>query len=308
MIISERPPFSSLLRIVLLVIVLGWMVVGQGVGILVGMAIYGQDFLFAMAKPTADKDVTFAILFSQGVGSVVGLVFVPWYYLKTSEGQNFNGFFNKENNWAALILVVFISVFAMLISLTPINEWNSNFEFPGWMSGFGNWARKMETTAEEILKAITGNMTSISFALTFIVVAIIPAVGEELVFRGLIQTEIIRGLKSPHVGILIASIFFSAIHLQFFGFLPRLVMGLFLGYLYYWSGNLLVSMLAHFCINGIQVVALYLSQKGIISINVEGNESQPLPVVVLSAFIAILGLYYLRNYFISRSTSAGGPV
>jgi hypothetical protein len=89
------------------------------------------------------------------------------------------------------------------------------------------------------------------------------------------------------------------------GFVPRVLLGAFMGYLYYWSGNLAVPMIAHFFNNGFQVIALYLNQLGIISIDLEKTESAPLLLVAIATIIIFLLLYFLRNHFNSRSISSG---
>jgi membrane protease YdiL (CAAX protease family) len=118
----------------------------------------------------------------------------------------------------------------------------------------------------------------------------------------------VRAFKNPHLAIWTTSIIFSAIHLQFFGFVPRILIGAFLGYLYYWSGNLWIPVIAHFINNGLQVIGLYLFQRGVITYNIESTESAPLAVVAVATILMLLILYYLRNYFNSRSTPASDPV
>jgi uncharacterized protein len=259
-------------------------------------------------NPEAHPDVKIVMLIVQGIYSLVGLIIVPWYYLKEAENKNIRNFFQSESRWPIIGLIILIGMFSLWLAVSPVAEWNANFQFPDWMSSFGNWARNLEDLATKITKALTSDFTPLSFIITFIVVAILPAVGEELVFRGLIQTELVRAVKNPHVAIWIGSIIFSAIHLQFYGFIPRMLIGAFLGYLYYWSGNLLIPMLGHFFNNGIQVVWIYLSQLGLVSLDIESTESQPLSLVVVGLLFTFLILYYLRNYFTSRSTSASGPV
>ncbi|NOT74747.1 MAG: CPBP family intramembrane metalloprotease [Cyclobacteriaceae bacterium] len=304
MIVSQRPPFTSLITILLAVVVVGWLFVGQTIGIVVGSFIYDGDFLAAMTDPENHPEIKHALLFSQGIGSAIGLIFVPYLYLKTFERQDFSNFFKTERQLPMVMVIIFIIIISLSLAISPIMEWNSNIEFPEWMSGFGNWAKHTEDLAAELIKTITSNLTIADLILTFIVVAVIPALGEEIVFRGMIQTEMTRVVKNPHVGIWLSAILFSAIHLQFMGFVPRVLLGALFGYLYYWSGNLWIPILAHFFNNGFQVIALYLFQKGIITINLESAESAPLPMVAIALILTFAILYYLRNYFKSRSTAS----
>ena len=101
----------------------------------------------------------------------------------------------------------------------------------------------------------------------FLVIAVLPAIGEEIIFRGMIQNDFYRATRNIHLSIWISALLFSAIHIQFFGFFPDCFLVRLFGYLYYWSGNLLMPMLAHFINNGFTVATLVLTQKKAISID-----------------------------------------
>ncbi len=306
-VISDRPPYSSLLRIFLLVIVVGWFLMGQTLGLLAASLAYEGNILEGIKDPVNHPEVSSAILLMQGIGSGVGLIFVPWYYLRFSENRSIAILFKNESQWPLLLLLVAVAVIGLAIAISPIVEWNASLEFPEWMGAFAAWARESESTAEAIIKTITSNLTPITFIFTFLVVAVVPGLGEELVFRGLIQTELVRALKNPHVAIWISSAIFSAIHLQFYGFFPRLLLGAFMGYLYYWSGNLWIAVIAHFVNNGLQVIGLYTNQLGLTSFDVETTESAPLPLVGAAIVGMAFLLYYIKGYFASRSNPTRDP-
>ena len=98
-----------------------------------------------------------------------------------------------------------------------------------------------------------------------IIVALLAAVGEELLFRGSMQNIFLEWTKNKHAAVWITAVLFSALHAQFYGFLPRMLLGVVLGYLYIWSGSLWLSMLFHFLNNGLAVLFSYLIAKGTIS-------------------------------------------
>ncbi len=300
-IVSDRPPYSSLLRIFLLVVIIGWFVIGQILGIVAGSLIYEGDFLQEIQSPADHPNLRNAILLMQGVGSAIGLILLPLWYLKFTEDRGAKVFFKHENQWPLLVFVVLMTVICLGPAISPVAEWNAAIQFPEWLNGFGQWAKDTEATAAALIKLITSNLSPLDFIFTFVVIAVIPAIGEELVFRGLIQTEFIRAVKNPHVAILITSILFSGIHFQFMGFVPRLLMGMYLGYLYFWSGNLWIPVLAHFFNNGLQVTGLYLYQKGIISFDVESTDSAPWPLVAAGGLLLLLSMFYLKKYFESRT-------
>lgn len=155
--------------------------------------------------------------------------------------------------WILLSIVIILSV-------QPLVEWlsmvNSQMSLPASMAGIEAWMREAEIKAAEITAEILkGNQPKNIIANIFIM-AIIPAIGEELIFRGCFQKVLGQWWKNPHLAIFVTAILFSAIHMQFFGFLPRFVLGMVLGYLFYWSKNIWVSILAHF-INNALAVSLY---------------------------------------------------
>ncbi len=304
--VSDRPPLISILRILAMVLA-GFVFIGPLFGILAATLIYDGDFMSAMSDPAGHPDIRNGLLLSQGIAATIGLILLPWYYLKFSEQRRLRDFFRKENTWPMLVLLVFVASMGLALAISPVVEWNATIHFPEWMSSFGRWVRDTEAVAESIIEIITRDLSPLVFVFVFVVVAILPAIGEELVFRGLIQTELVRATRNPHVGIWLASILFSAIHLQFLGFLPRTLIGAFLGYLYYWSGNLWIPVLAHFFNNGVQLVGLYLFQQGTLSFNVESAESAPLVTVIVSIILTLLLLVYFKNYFTSRSTPSRDP-
>ncbi len=121
------------------------------------------------------------------------------------------------------------------------------------------WATSLEANAADILGTVLEMDSILSFITTLIIVAVLPAIGEELVFRGIVQREAGALVGSRTAGIWIAAFLFSLIHFQFEGFLPRFLLGAILGYIYHYSRTLWMPILVHFMNNGFQVTALYLT-------------------------------------------------
>lgn len=112
---------------------------------------------------------------------------------------------------------------------------------------------EIEKSAEAMIRNLMQMETPVELMAMLLVAAAIPALGEELVFRGLLQKKLQDWFRRPVLAIWITAIIFSAVHLQFQGFLPRVLLGAALGYLYFWTSNLWVPILAHFAFNGFQV-------------------------------------------------------
>ncbi|MBC8083471.1 MAG: CPBP family intramembrane metalloprotease, partial [Hymenobacter sp.] len=163
-----------------------------------------------------------------------------------------------------LLLAAGIILFSVPF-MSGLVEWNAAAHFPGFLQSLEESARELEDRAQVLTKFLTQFTSFSRFVVGLVVIAVVPAISEELVFRGVVQRNLVQWSGSRHVGVWLAAAIFSAIHFQFFGFVPRFVLGLVLGYLYEWSGNILVPMVAHFTQNGFQVVLLYLQQRGLLT-------------------------------------------
>jgi len=299
-IVSDSHPGWSLFRILAVIVFFGWIVIGQlAIGSLCGVLIYGDSFMIDLSDPQNHPEIKNAYLLTVGMSTLIGLIFLPWVYIKFYERKPVKLFFKNSKNWSILIVLIACASLGLAIAIAPVVEWNATTNFPVWMSGFANWAKQLEETATILIKMITSELTPISFAYIFFIVAIIPAIGEEIVFRGLIQTELQRWLKNPHIGIWLASALFSAIHFQFYGFVPRMIIGAFLGYIFYWSGNLWTSMLAHFFNNGFALIAEYLFQLKIITLDVNDPTVRiPLTLVATGIIITTISIVILKNKYL----------
>ncbi|MFZ1677296.1 MAG: type II CAAX endopeptidase family protein [Saprospiraceae bacterium] len=134
------------------------------------------------------------------------------------------------------------------------------------------WAGNFENQAEDTLKKVLEMNSPLIFIFNLLLIAFLPGIGEELIFRGIIQKQFTGILKNPIAAIWISAIIFSAIHLQFEGFFPRVVLGATLGYLYYWTGNLWVPMIAHAFNNGIQIVLIYFTGMDLSEFDEKGTD------------------------------------
>lgn len=151
----------------------------------------------------------------------------------------------------------FMGIGLMVISIPLVQllgEWNRNVQFP---SGIAQWMQDKEKEAAKITKILLSAHTIKDLILNIICIAALAAVGEELLFRGMAQRLLIKMFKSPWAGIIVSAILFSAIHLQFYGFVPRLVLGIFLGAMYWYSGSLWVAILGHFIYDALLIVLAY---------------------------------------------------
>jgi membrane protease YdiL (CAAX protease family) len=201
---------------------------------------------------------------------------------------------------AALLILISLPAQSALLA------WNADVHFPAFLHDFEQWARAKEDQAAALTKFLTEFTSPARLLVGLLVIAVTPAIAEELVFRGVIQRNLVRWFNSRHVGVWLTAALFSAAHLQFFGFVPRFLLGLILGYLYEWSGNILVPMAAHFTQNAFQLLLLYLAQGRHLptSLDPDANQAMPWPTVLLSAVLSAALLYTLHR----RMMGAAAPL
>ncbi len=153
----------------------------------------------------------------------------------------------------------------VLVSLPLINmmgELNSHIHFPDFLKDLEQWMRQSEEKAALVTEKFLYMNNIGDLLLNLVLIAVIPALGEELLFRGVLQKQLSKWTGSVHWGIFISAVCFSALHMQFFGFFPRLFLGMLFGYLLVWTGSLWVPILAHLVNNGLAVSASYFIDKG----------------------------------------------
>ena len=211
---------------------------------------------------------------------LAGLAFLKWI-----ENRSFDSL-NKAAIKPSIIPVIII----LVIVFFPFNEFfirlNENMQLPKSMGGVQNWMQEAEENAAKLTKFLMDFTSIPQLIIAFIVIAIFAGVGEELIFRGILQNLLLKKFQNHHTAIWLAAIIFSAIHFQFFGFVPRMLLGAMFGYLYVWTGNLWVPILAHTTNNGIIVILMYLNKIGVITADVEKLET---PIYITLFFTLICG-------------------
>jgi len=278
-------------------VLVGFLFIGPALGLGVSSLLYDGNLMEELLKSPPDPSIFLPLMVTQGVTSLIGLIIIPILYLKFSEHKSIVPFFQRERDITKVFVIIPLLGVSFLIAISPITEWNMTFQFPEVLREFGSWARTQEDKMMEMTQLLTHFDSTVEFILGLVVIAVLPGIGEELVFRGLIQNELWRGSKNIHVAIWLSAFLFSAIHLQFFGFLPRLFLGALFGYLYYWSGNLLIPMAAHFFHNGFTLSMIYLYNQGAIGVNIDSEESAPLFLVAVCGVVTFALLYFFRKQY-----------
>jgi membrane protease YdiL (CAAX protease family) len=191
--------------------------------------------------------------------STIGLFLVPPLLLAFTEKKKLKDFYEFKGIQPSLFaLLILIMVMSM-----PFMEWtalwNQKMHFPEFLKPLEAWMKAKEAEAMRMTIVLLTVNSIWDFLINLFMIALLPAVAEELMFRGGVQRSFNRMFGNPHVAIWLSAFIFSAIHMQFYGFLPRILLGAAFGYIYLWSGNLWYAMLAHFLNNAFAVcMAWYL--------------------------------------------------
>lgn len=166
----------------------------------------------------------------------------------------------------------FIAIFSTICSIPLINFialWNSQLHLPGFMQGIEKWMINSENMARIMTDKLLGGNSISDLFFSIIIVAILAAVGEEFFFRGLLQRMVKDRFNSNIMSIWVVAIIFSAFHLQFFGFFPRLLLGAWFGYLLIKTNSIWVPITAHFINNAFSIIIFHIQKTGIPQLEIQ---------------------------------------
>ncbi|MDR0349263.1 MAG: CPBP family intramembrane metalloprotease, partial [Tannerella sp.] len=161
---------------------------------------------------------------------------------------------SHRNSKLLLPVACTLLLFAPTISLT--SYLNSLLTFPEWMAPVEQWMKAMEAAAAELTHRMLSQKGILALGSNLIVIAVVAGVTEEFIFRGTLFSILQKAIKNHHIVIWVVAILFSAIHFQFYGFIPRMLLGAYLGYLLYWTQNIRIPVFAHILHNAIAVVGM----------------------------------------------------
>jgi uncharacterized protein len=186
---------------------------------------------------------------------------------------------------STLLVLGFAAIILCLPFIYMTNEVNQNLPLPDFAWELEKAAEKIQTDMfeEQGVWAILGNV---------LLIVIIAPMSEEIFFRGALQRTLVRMTGHPHIPIILAAFAFSAIHMEFAGFIPRLVLGMMLGYMASWSGNIIIPIFCHAVFNGGQLALVYMLKQEVIS----DPENVSVPIY-LSIFSLVITTLVLRQFY-----------
>lgn len=284
--------------VVLLVTLISFSLIGPFIGLAIAFPFYGgspMDYINDIANPVGNESMKMLYMIVQGCTTLFGLAIIPALFWKAMRQKPVFSLFKGTPLKPVHFLMIIGIVFFYLGFMSVIMEWNSNIDLPD--GAFETWAKSLEEQLAEVTKFLTSFSNVGQYLVGVLVIAVLAGIGEEIVFRGLIQPELHKATGNIHFAIWTSAIFFSALHLQFYGFFPRVILGAVFGYLYYWSGNLIIPMFAHFVNNALAVSAVYLGLSEVPGMETENPEQAPWYVVVIMTALCGLLMYMFQKEF-----------
>ncbi len=202
-----------------------------------------------------------------------------WSYLKM----------NRKTS-AVSLLIVTLAVYAILPFVNYLSELNSGLHVT---PAIDEWIRMKEAQAKQLTEAFLKTKSTGMLFVNLLVMAVIPALGEEMLFRGIVQRLFTAMVKNVHLGVFITAFLFSAFHFQFMGFLPRFFLGLMLGYAFVITGSLWTAIWLHFVNNASSVIVFFLHYNGFLKVSMEDFGQAQNMVYVIGSFLMAVWLFIM---------------
>lgn len=267
---------------------------GLGAGLTVVACILMYDIPIAeiqqwMTK-TDDPVVVNALMWMNNCSQIFTFLLPGLLFVLLAGKRSVNSFLLR-NPGIFLLLAPALLLFSsgLMDLLARFNEWIIPVN-----TGVGGTMTELENTAQEMIGAMLRGEDGKISIMSVITIALVPAFCEEFAFRGTLQPLLAKSTKNVHVAVWISAFIFALIHMQFYGIIPRMVMGAFLGYMVIWSGSLWSAIIAHMVNNSIAII-LYL-QSGTTEMVVDGNNSANTIMIVSSIILtAMVVIFSIRK-------------
>ncbi|SDM77460.1 CPBP family intramembrane glutamic endopeptidase [Pedobacter antarcticus] len=290
----EKSPYIQLLMLTSFAL-LG-MVLSSVITIGLLYTLYGGNAFAAMQGGGEEIELYIGAIKLSQAFTTIFLFLVPPLLLARLEHIKISELIGLEKPGARGLLIVA----ALMACSMPVIEWlalwNQQMVLPEWLKPIEEWMRAKEDEATRLTLAFLKVNNVGDYFINLVVIALLPAIGEEFLFRGAIQRSFKRMFANPHIAIWVAAFIFSAIHMQFFGFLPRLLLGAMFGYIYWWTGSIWYAVFAHFLNNGYAVtMAWYMQVKHLPIENADNNFNFKWYGYLISLLLTVICLMVLKN-------------
>lgn len=288
------------LSLILLVLtVFGTLAILQSLSIFLVPVLFNipfDDIAYIFGGNYDHPNARLSLLFIQALGSGLSFWLGGYLFLKFVDRASLRieqQIANTKFNLSLLVIPILLSFIAIN---SIVIYWNSQIQFPEFMSSFEEYVRRTETDTMRLTTYLTNFENFNEFIAGIIVIGIFAGIGEEYVFRGILQPKLHQYTGNAHLGIWLSAIIFSAIHVQFYGFFPRMLLGALFGYLYLYSGSLFYPILAHILNNSLTVTLVYLNKLGLVEFNIEESTQADWYIVLIGVIIFIISFkLFIKN-------------
>jgi len=306
--LSSLGPFNRLLFFVLLMIAVFGVVVFAGMALAVPLFGLSPLQITAMLSDYGNPEAVRILKYFQILQSF-GLFIIPPVLAGFFFERNATGYLHLNKKPLPLTWILLLLLFVVMMPfVNAMINWNEAMKLPPALAGMEAWMRGMEDQAAKLTDAFLHVETFGGFVLNIFMIAILPAIGEEFLFRGVIQRLLGEWASNIHVGIILYALAFRAMHLQFYGFFPRFYLGLLFGYLFYWTGSLWVPVFAHFLNNAVAVVSDQLIATGAVAKDFDTLGSDIPVVIVTSVVLTGILLFMIRRIHVMKTLHAAAEV
>lgn len=284
--------------VVITLVSFGVLVLLQGVALAALPILFGISLEQIMGLMSGDFTIPngrMAMFFVQALGSGIGFILAAWVVIRWIDKANIKWRLQMSRvDGRSIGLVILITFGGMLFNAFLVYL-NSQLVLPEFLSGLEAWMKATEDQLMELTKFLTDFQSIPELLVGILVIGILAGIGEEVFFRGVLQAKMHQYLGSAHWGIWVTAFIFSAIHLQFYGFLPRMFLGAMFGYLYLYSGSLVYPILAHIFNNSFTVILVYLSNEGHVDFDLESTDTVSYPVAFAGLLVLLVGIHYFKQ-------------
>jgi len=289
------PPVKLALMLALL---LFFLLISTMAAMLLLMPSMGTGIIQELAQPDlSDSRMVNSLKVMQAVNMAGGLLLPALVYVFLTERKPMSYLRLTTSPGIIIFLASGLLIFVSQPFIGFTNDLNARLTLPGAFSGLETWMRNTEDQAQSITEAFLATTSWSGFLFNTLLIALLPAIAEEILFRGALARLFMEWTGSIHWAAILSAIIFSAIHLQFYGFLPRFLLGLSFAYLFFSTGSLWIPILAHFINNFMAVLAEFLFRKGLTSFRAEDIGFPDNYIVTGLSLIISLGLllYIIRK-------------
>jgi len=297
--LSHLTPLTKIIFVLMLIIV-GLIVAVLG-GLLLTMIQYHSDMTKAILLLSDVNDPSSVLLLKElQILQSIFLFIIPAVIAGYLFERSSLGYFGmKKIPSGSVLMMIFLITIVSLPLINGMVSLNEMMKLPAAFRGMEQWMKETEDLAAKLTEKFLDVHSMGGFAVNMLMIAVIPAIGEEMLFRGLFQRLFGEWFKNIHIAILLAAFLFSAVHLQFYGLLPRMMLGIMFGYLYFWTGTLWAPVFAHFLNNGAAVLVSYLSNTGVIHADYEKFGSTD-NVFLITGSVLLTGMLLYGIFMVSR--------